>query len=164
MHTDPWRYFSLSLLLARAHSHTHTRTRTHICRLHLNPHACACTHIQRSRHSMTAFGTCAGTVRHSACVQFKAHARVCDGHVCVCVGHRSSAHLCRRCHLDLAHHQRAMGCPSLPHVRDRRRRRHLRHRRHWRRHQIQGRLGEHQRRCGPDSQGRSYSRGTRGYF
>jgi hypothetical protein len=26
---------------------------------------------------MTAFGTCAGTVRHSACVQFIARARVC---------------------------------------------------------------------------------------
>jgi hypothetical protein len=62
------------------HTHTHAHTRKHTCRLHLNPHACACTDIQRSRHSMTAFGTCAGTERHSACVQFIA--RVCDGHVC----------------------------------------------------------------------------------
>jgi hypothetical protein len=58
----------------------------------------------------------------------------------------------RRYHLDLAHTQRAVGCPSWAHERDRRRRCHLRHRR-LQRHRLQGRLGEHRRRCGPDSRG-----------
>ncbi len=128
---------SLSPPRTCTHSHAHTYTHTHTCRLHLNPHACACTHIQRSRHSMTGFGTCVGTVRHSACVQFIARACVCATDTCAfCVGHRPFAHLCRRCQLDLAHHQRAVGCPGWAHERDRRRRRHLRHRRLRRQHLL----------------------------
>ncbi len=68
----------------------------------------------------------------------------------------------RRCHVDVPHGRRAMGCASLPHVCGRRRRRHLRHRRRLQlqrrqRHQPPRRVGEHRRRCaaGP-------GRGTQG--
>ncbi len=55
----------------------------------------------------------------------------------------------RRCHLDEPHDQRAVGCATRAHIRDRRRRRHLRHRRLRPRlqHLLPGRVGEHRRRC-----------------
>ncbi len=57
----------------------------------------------------------------------------------------------RRCHLDVPHGQRGMGCAIFAHVRGRRRRRHLRHRRQRRRcpklHLLRRRVGEHRRRC-----------------
>ncbi len=56
----------------------------------------------------------------------------------------------RRCDLDEPHDQRAVGCAIWAQERHRRRRRHLRPRR-LRRHKLQGRVGEHRRRCGPDS-------------
>jgi hypothetical protein len=55
----------------------------------------------------------------------------------------------RRCHLDVPHGQRAMGCAIFAHVGGRRRRRHLRHRRQ-RPHRtllLQRRVREHRRRC-----------------
>jgi hypothetical protein len=79
---------------------------------------------------------------------------VCPGfrvHVCFGVGVvRSVTRVGRRCDVDESHDQRAVGCAMLPHDRDRRRRRHLRHRRRrpvW--HVPQGRVGQHQWRCGP---------------
>jgi hypothetical protein len=63
----------------------------------------------------------------------------------------------RRRDVDEPYDQRAVGCATFAHGRDRRRRRHLRHRRprhrRRRRHLLQGRVGEHRRRCGPDSVG-----------
>ncbi len=71
----------------------------------------------------------------------------------------------RRCDVDEPHDQRAVGCATTPHVRDRRRlRRHLRHRRPSNRrqlqhHPLQRRLGEHRRRCA----GRTRSGGCTGW-
>jgi hypothetical protein len=77
---------------------------------------------------------------------------------------RSGSRVGRRNHVDKPHDQRAMGCASSAHDRDRRRRRHLRHRRPKLRHQLPGRVREHRRRCA----GRTKSRGTgwvlRGYY
>ncbi len=72
-----------------------------------------------------------------------------------------------RCHVDVPHGQRGMGCAILAHVCGRRRRRHLRHRRPRRRQRrLQGRVGQHRRRCAAGlSQGGwsvGYSRGTTG--
>jgi hypothetical protein len=75
---------------------------------------------------------------------------------CVGVGHRSVRLCARRRNVDEPYDQRAVGCAIFPHVRGRRRRRHLRHRRHRRRrrrHPPAGCVGEHRRRCGPDSRG-----------
>jgi hypothetical protein len=68
----------------------------------------------------------------------------------------------RRCHVGEPHDQRAMGRAICAHVGGRRRRRHLRHRRPpRRRHPIQGRVGQHQRRCaaGLDRGGRRVHQG-----
>jgi hypothetical protein len=84
-------------------------------------------------------------------------------HVCICMrlcrdrtsSFNSTGFLCAavicafmRCRRDVhrSHHQRAVGWPIFAHV-DRRRRRHLRPRRLWHRRPLQGRLGEHRRRC-----------------
>jgi hypothetical protein len=68
---------------------------------------------------------------------------------CVCAIGRSRAG--RRSDVDKSYDQRAVGCAIFAHVRDRRRRRHLRHRRlQWR--LSPGRVGEHRRRCSPDSE------------
>jgi hypothetical protein len=73
---------------------------------------------------------------------------------CVGVGHRSVRFCARRRDVDEPYDQRAVGCATFPHVRGRRRRRHLRHRRRrQRRHPPAGCVGEHRRRCGPDSRG-----------
>jgi hypothetical protein len=71
---------------------------------------------------------------------------------CVRCHRPGSRAFCRRCHLDVPHGQRGMGCAFWAHVRGRRRRRHLRHRRQrlGRRRQprqLPGRVGEHRRRC-----------------
>jgi hypothetical protein len=60
--------------------------------------------------------------------------------------------------------QRAVGCAMPARVGGRRRRRDLRHRRHrHRRHPLPGRVGQHRRRCGPDTVGGKV--GTpRGYY
>jgi hypothetical protein len=105
--------------------------------------ACVCVYVQT------------GLCGHSSCVKrrpavFIAQPRRTRVRFALVID-ESSAHLCRRCHLDPPHPQRAMGCPICAHVRDRRRRRHLRHRRPQRQHLLQGRLGEHRQRCGPDS-------------
>ncbi len=69
----------------------------------------------------------------------------------------------RRCHLDVPHGQRAVGCAIWAHVRGRRRRRHLRPRRLRRRHPLlTGRVGEHRRRCAGRTRSRRGSGGTRG--
>ena len=70
-----------------------------------------------------------------------------------CVGHRSVRSCARRRDVDEPYDQRAVGCAIWTHVRGRRRRRHLRHRRLRRHHPLPGRVGEHRRRCGPDSRG-----------
>ncbi len=68
----------------------------------------------------------------------------------------------RRCHLDVPHGQRAMGCAMGAHVRGRRRRRHLRPRRHHQRPRLARRVGEHRRRCAAEFGQGGYSRGYLG--
>jgi hypothetical protein len=96
-------------------------------------------------HSRSTAGT--GGIYSAACDTRTAHA------CCVGVGHRSVRLCARRRDVDEPYDQRAMGCANWAHNRDRRRRRHLRHRRHRRRQPLPGRVGEHRRRCGPDSRG-----------
>jgi hypothetical protein len=58
----------------------------------------------------------------------------------------------RRRHVEMPYDYRAVGWPSWAHDCGRRRQRHLRHRRVGQfLHLLQGRVGEHRRRCGPDS-------------
>jgi hypothetical protein len=78
----------------------------------------------------------------------------------------SVGRLCgRRQELESRDRQRGMGCAIFAHVRDRRRLwRHLRHRRLLPASLLQRRVGEHRRRCGPDSRGYSAVLGvTHGY-
>ncbi len=63
----------------------------------------------------------------------------------------------RRYHVDEPYSHGGMGSAIWAHVGGRRRRRHLRHRRR-QRHLLQGRVGQHQRRCA----GRTTSRGDGG--
>jgi hypothetical protein len=72
---------------------------------------------------------------------------------CVGVGHRSVRLCARRRDVDEPYDQRAVGCTIFPHDRGRRRRRHLRHRWLRQRHPLPGRVGDHRRRCRPDSRG-----------
>ncbi len=75
-----------------------------------------------------------------------------------------SAGVARRCDMETRDRQRAVGCASWAHDRDRRLRRHLRHRRPLWRHQLPGRVGEHRRRCASRTRSREWSVGySRGY-
>jgi hypothetical protein len=98
-----------------------------------------------ARCAMAFINACVG-VSVSVSVSFGVfvRARACV-RVFACVG--------RRCHVEMPYGQRAVGWPTCAHIRDRRCRRHLRHRRRRRRrlHLLQRRVGEHRRRCGPDS-------------
>jgi hypothetical protein len=101
---------------------------------------------RRCAHSRGTAATCG--IYSSACAALCGRARVVAAR-CHWPGSRAFG---RRCHLEEPHGQRTMGWPVFPHVRDRRRRRHLRHWRHQhgrrhRLHLLQGRVGEHRRRC-----------------
>ena len=135
---------------------------------------CACVCVCLSVCLSFCVRACSGTLiaRRGRAV-FIARPRRADGRVCflrLLIG--------RRCDVAVRDRQRAVGFAKWAHFRDRRRRRHLRHRRQQlrqhARHNLQRRVGERRRRCGPDSgvyrssQGEArvthwYSQGTSGY-
>jgi hypothetical protein len=108
--------------------------------------ACVCVWVQR-RCAGPRRGTAGtGGVYSAACDARTA--AVCALRLC----HRSVRLCARRRDVDEPYDQRAVGCAIWTHDRGRRRRRRLRHRRQ-RQHPLPGRVGEHRRRCGPDSRG-----------